>query len=114
MLQTNSLQFRPNACPLCLVCLVCTKIYGENCICPYKELKWRRKSDEYKIDFRHKSLDKVAAKKQKTKLDNEFVSWFHKNISPNLEISEEQHDANICRNCINKYDYYKRSIRFYY
>ena len=62
MIQTNSLQHQPNACPLCLVCLICTKIYGENNTCPSKELKWKRKSDGYKINFRHESLDKVAVR----------------------------------------------------
>ena len=81
MTQTNPLQYRPNACPLCLTCLVCTEVYGKNCICPPKELKWQRKSNEYKIDFRHKPLDTVAARKQKIKLDNVFVNWFHSNIS---------------------------------
>ena len=114
MLQiTNSLQYRPNACPLCLICLVCAKTYGENCVCPPKDLKWKRKSNEYIIDFRHRLLDQVAARKAKTKLDNIFVSWFHENVSPSLEISEEQHDANVCRKCINKYDYYKKSVYFY-
>ena len=77
MTQTNPLQYRPNACPLCLTCLVCTEVYGKNCICPSKELKWQRRSNEYKIDFHHKSLDMVAARKQKIKLDNVFVNWFH-------------------------------------
>jgi len=81
MTQTNPLQYRPNACPLCLTCLVCTEVYGKNCICPPKELKWQRKSNEYKIDFRHKPLDTVTARKQKIKLDNVFVNWFHSNIS---------------------------------
>ena len=115
MLQiTNSLlQYRPNACPLCLTCLICTETYGKNCTCPFKELKWKRKSNEYQVDFRHKSFDKDAAKKQKTKLDNEFVSWFHNNISPSLKMPEDQHNANVCRKCINKYQYYKKSTYFY-
>ena len=113
MTQTTPLQFRSNACPLCLTCLVCTEVYGQNCTCPPKELKWKRKSNEYKIDFRHKSLDMVAARKQKIKLDNLFVNWFHSNISLDLKISEDQHDANVCRRCINKYDYYKKSMYFY-
>jgi hypothetical protein len=106
----NSLKYRPNACPLCLNCLVCAKIYGEDCTCLPKELKWKRKSDEYKIDFHHKSLDMVAARKQKIKLDNKFISWFHNHISPKMETLEDQHDANVCRRCINKYDYYKKSM----
>jgi hypothetical protein len=110
MAQINPLQYCPNACPLCLTCLICTEVYGKNCICPPKELKWQRKSSEYKIDFRHKSLDMVAARKQKIKLDNVFVDWFYSNISPDLEISEDQHDANVCRKCINKFDYYKKSM----
>jgi len=104
------LQYRPNTCTICLICLICTETYGKNCTCPSKELKWQRKSKEYQVDFRHRSIDKVSANKNKKKFDHEFVSWFRNNISPSLEMPEDQHDANICKNCINKYDYYKRSI----
>ena len=81
-------------------CLVCTKTYGENCTCPFKVLKWQRNSKEYQVDFRHKSLDKVSASKNKKKFDSKFASWFHDNISPSLELSEDQHDANICKRSI--------------
>jgi hypothetical protein len=110
----NSLKYRPNACSLCLIYLVCTKTYDENCTCPPKELKWKRKSDEYKIDFRHKALDMVAARKQKIKLDNEFISWFHDKISLKMETLEDKHDVNVCRRCINKYDYYKKGTYLVY
>ena len=36
---------------------------------------------QYRPDFRHKPLDTVATRKQKIKLDNVFVNWFHSNIS---------------------------------
>ncbi|RIA85999.1 hypothetical protein C1645_780603, partial [Glomus cerebriforme] len=85
--QTNPLQYHSNACPLCLTCLVCTEVYGKNCICLPKELKWQRKSNEYKIDFCHKSLDMVATRKLKIKLDNVFV-----------------------QKCINKFEYYKKTL----
>lgn len=113
MTRTNPLQYRPNACPLCLICLVCTEVYGKNCICPPKELKWQRKSNEYKIDFRRKLLGTVEARKERTKLDNVFVNWFHNNILPDLEIPEDQYDVNVCRRCINKFEYYKKSMCFY-
>ena len=101
------------SCPLCLTCLVCTEVYGKNCICLPMELKWQRKSNDYKIDFRHKLLGTVATRKQRTRLDNIFISWFHSNISSDLEIPEDQHDVNVCRRCINKFEYYKRSTCFY-
>ncbi|CAG8689151.1 2932_t:CDS:2, partial [Funneliformis mosseae] len=102
MAQINPLQYRPNACPLCLTCLICTEVYGKNCICPPKELKWQRKSSEYKIDFRHKYLIWLRPENKKIKLDNVFVDWFYSNISPDLEISEDQHDANVCRKSLNQ------------
>jgi hypothetical protein len=113
----SALQYRPNACPLCLICLVCTKSYGKDCVCPFKELKWQRKSNEYQLDFRNKLLhNKVSERKEikdRRKFDPEFVSWFRNNIQPGLKIPGDRYNVNVCKKCINKYEYYKRCMCFY-
>ncbi|CAG8501653.1 6758_t:CDS:2 [Cetraspora pellucida] len=35
---STSLNFRSNACPTCMVCLICTKIYGKDCSCQQTNL----------------------------------------------------------------------------
>lgn len=113
----STLEYRPNACPLCLICLVCTKSYGKDCTCPFKELKWQRKSKEYQLDFRNKLLhNKVSERrenKDKGKFDPEFVNWFRNNIQPGLKIPGDRYNVNVCKKCINKYEYYKRCKCFY-
>jgi hypothetical protein len=101
-----SLDFRLNACPVCLICIVCNKIYGINCTCLAQKIVWKRKicDREYKVDFRHQPLLQSGATKQRIKLDTNFVSWFQSNISSQLKISLFQPDINICKVCIKKYE----------
>ena len=101
----SSLNFRLNACPICLICLLCEKTFGKDCLCQPKEVVWKKKLVErdYKVEFRHQPLSKIGAAKQKIKLDLDFVTWFQSNIFPQLQIPPSQPDANICKVCINKY-----------
>jgi hypothetical protein len=99
------LSYRLNACPLCLICLKCNKIYGNSCSCESIILYWSRNIENK--NFRTKTLTQEAAKKRSNKFDSEFVTWFWSNVSPNLEISLSLSIVNICKRCLNKYDYLK-------
>jgi len=100
------LNYRLNACPLCLTCLKCNKIYGDLCSCEATVLYWSRSIEENK-KFRTKTLTQEAAKKRSNKFDPKFVSLFWSNVSPNLEISLSLSIVNICKRCLNKFDYLK-------
>ena len=111
------LSYRLNTCPLCLICLheKCSKVYGESCICQLTTIYWGRNVKEY-INFHTKSLTYDVVKKKNTKFDPEFATWFWANISPHLEISSSQSLINLCKKCLNKYDYSKGIFytKFYY
>ena len=65
------LRYRSNACPICLVCFVCVKVYGEDCLCQPIELNQKSKKGlEYKLDFRNKHITRTGANKQKKKYDS--------------------------------------------
>ena len=104
------LDYRPNSCPICLICLECGEFYGSSCICESKKIYWNRKSEGYCIDFRHKVL---LTSYKKSKLDPIFVTWFFENISSQIKIFENENDVNICHKCINKYDYFKSLYQNY-
>ena len=92
------LEFRLNACPICLICLDCRSKYGQNCTCQAREIKWKKRKIErdYTVDFYHKPLTQNGATKQKVVLDSEFVSWLFANISSCIDISSSQNDVNVC------------------
>ncbi|RIB18668.1 hypothetical protein C2G38_2183933 [Gigaspora rosea] len=70
-------RYRSNACPICLVCFVCVKVYGEGCLCQPIELNRKsKKGIEYKLNFRNKHITRTGANKQKKKYDQELVNWF--------------------------------------
>ncbi len=93
------------------MCITCFKIYGTSCSCEPITLYWSRNIEQTKF-FRTKTLTQEAAKKRKNNFDPEFVAWFWPNISPKLEISLSQSIINICKNCLNKYDYLKGNSYF--
>src|ERR1043166_1930246 len=99
------LEFRLNACPICLICLDCQNKYGQSCTCQAREVKWKKKKIErdYIVDFRHKPLTQRGATKQKVVLDSEFISWISANISSCIEIPLSQDDVNICQSCMSGY-----------
>ena len=98
------LEFRLNACPICLTCLDCQNKYSQGCTCQAREVKWKKKKDErdYKVDFCPKPLTQKGATIQKVVLDSEFVKWVFANTSLYIELSS-QNNVNICLNCMNKY-----------
>ena len=103
------LEFRFNACPVCLICLDCQKKYGQDCTCQARAVEWKRKKVErdYTVDFCHKPFTKKGATHQKVMLDSEFVSWFIANISLCIEISTLQNNVNVCQNCMSGYRHEK-------
>ena len=102
--------YRPNSCPICLICIECSEFYGISCTCESKKIRWNKKKEGYCVDFRHKAL---TDKNSRLKLDSTFAIWFFKNISSQIEIQENQNDVNVCHKCINKFDYYKSLYQFY-
>ena len=42
-IMTLLLTFRLNACSICLICLDCKNVYGQNCTCQAREIEWKRK-----------------------------------------------------------------------
>ena len=79
------LDYRPNSCPICLICIECSEFYETSCICKSKEVRWNKKHEGYRVDFRHKAL---TNKNKRLKLDSTFVIWFFENISSQIEIQE--------------------------
>jgi hypothetical protein len=112
-LPTPLLSFRLNACPTCMTCLVCTKIYGKDCSCQSIELHWKRKrSSEYKLDFLYKHITQRGANKKRVKYDREFVNWFEKNVT---QIETRGQDfINICRRCLNNYNKVQSKVLYIY
>lgn len=49
--------------------------------------------------------------KKSANFDTEFITWFWENIPTNLEVYSNQSSVNICKKCLNRYDYYKRKIK---
>lgn len=107
-----SLEFRLNACPICLICLDCQNEYGQKCSCQARKIEWKRKKDErdYMVDFCHKPLTQRGATNQKIALDSQFVNWVFANISPHIELPSSLNDVNICQNCMSKYHGKNKSI----
>ena len=83
------LEFRLNACPICLVCLDCQNIYGQNCTCQARKVEWKRKKVErdYTVDFCQRPLTQKGATERKVGLDKGFVDWILANISSHIELS---------------------------
>jgi hypothetical protein len=102
---TFILNFRLNACSICLICLDCKNVYGQNCTCQAREVKWKKKKVErdYAVDFSHKPLTQNGATKQKCSLDTEFIDWFFANASTYIELSPSPTNVNICQNCMSGY-----------
>jgi len=102
---TFLLNFRLNACSICLICLDCKNVYGQNCTCKAREVKWRKKKIErdYAVDFCHKPLTQNGATKQKVSLETEFIDWFFANASPHIELSPSPSNVNVCQNCMSRY-----------
>ncbi|PKC10029.1 hypothetical protein RhiirA5_414889 [Rhizophagus irregularis] len=99
------LKFHLNACPICLICLDCQNIYGQECICQAKEIVWKRKKVEhdYVIDFCHKPLSQQGATNQKVVLDLGFADWVFANISSQIELLSIPNNVNICQKCMKRY-----------
>ncbi|CAB4494689.1 hypothetical protein RhiirA1_461176 [Rhizophagus irregularis] len=99
------LNFRLNACPICLICLDCQNIYGQDCICQARVVIWKRKKVErdYVVDFCHRPLTQKGATNQKSPLDLEFVNWGFANISSNIDFSPIPNNVNICQRCMMEY-----------
>ncbi|EXX56510.1 uncharacterized protein OCT59_022393 [Rhizophagus irregularis] len=99
------LKFHLNACPICLICLDCQNIYGQECICQAKEIVWKRKKVEhdYVIDFCHKPLSQQDATNQKVVLDLGFADWVFANISSQIELLSIPNNVNICQKCMKRY-----------
>jgi len=106
------LEFRLNACPICLICLDCKNEYGQNCTCQARIVEWKRKKIErnYIVDFRPKSLTQRGATKQKIVLDLEFVNWFFTKVSSQIVPSSLHDNVNICQSCIRGYHSNNKSI----
>ena len=68
----SKLSYRPNSCPICLICIECKEFYGSSCICEPKEIYWNKNGEGYSVDFRHKALTNIQSKKPK--LDPTFVT----------------------------------------
>ena len=101
------MEFRLNACPICLTCLDCENKYGQNCTCQARKITWKKKIIErdYAVNFRRKALTQKGATSQKVVLDSGFVDWFFNNISSSIELSlsSPPDDANVCQDCMNRY-----------
>ena len=99
------LEFCLNSYPICIICLDCQKVYGQNCTCQAREVKWKkRKIDrDYVVDFCHKPLTQKGATNQKVLLNSEFVRWLFSNVSQCIEISSFQNDVNVCKSCMSRY-----------
>ncbi|CAG8464169.1 10785_t:CDS:2 [Funneliformis mosseae] len=102
---TFYLEFRLNACPICLICLDCKNEYGQKITCQARELEWKRKKIErdYILDFCHKPFTQKGATNQKITLDKEFVEWVLTSISPLIILLSHPNNINICIDCMNKY-----------
>lgn len=106
------LSHRINVCSICLKCLKCDESYGTSCLCESIIMYWSRNISETK-KFRTKTLTQEAARKRNNKFDQDFVVWFWSNVSQNLEISSNQSLVNICKSCLNKFNYIKCNFLFF-
>lgn len=102
----QKLKYHSNVCAICLICLKCDKFYGNLCSCEEITMHWSRKVEESK-KFRTKTLLQESTKRN-SNFDTEFITWFWENIPSNLEVCSNQPSVNICKKCLNRYDYYKR------
>ena len=104
VIMTFPLKFHLNACSICLICLDCKNVYGQNCTCQAREIEWKRKKVErdYSVDFCQKPLTQKGAAKHKVSLEKEFINWFFAN-APHIELSPPPSNVNICQNCISGY-----------
>ncbi|GES72796.1 hypothetical protein GLOIN_2v1783223 [Rhizophagus clarus] len=111
---TFLLEFRLNACPICLICLDCQNIYGQSCICQAREIVWRRKKVErdYMMDFCHRPLTQKEATSQKVVLDSDFVEWVFANVSSQIKLSPVLNNVNICQKCMKGYRDKKNGILY--
>ena len=93
------LEFRLNACPICLTCFDCQSEYGKECICQAREIEWKRKKAErdYTVNFCHKPLTQKGATNQKVTLDKGFVDWLFANVSPHIKFSLQTSCTNFRR-----------------
>ena len=100
------LEFRLNACPICLICLDCQNIYGQECTCQAREIVWKRKKVEcdYVIDFCHKPLSQKGTTNQKVVLDA--------NVSSQIILSPIPNHVNICQGCMKGYRDKKNGILY--
>ena len=107
------LEFRLNACPICLVCLDCQNIYGQNCTCQARKVEWKRKKVErdYTVDFCQRPLTQKGATERKVGLDKGFVDWILANISSHIELSSSPSIVNICQICMNGFREKNKSIK---
>src|ERR1043165_3179386 len=111
---TCFLDFRLNACPICLICLDCQNTYGQRCICQAREIVWRRKKVErdYMIDFCHRPLTQKGATSQKVVLDPSFVEWVFANVSSQIILSPIPNHVNVCQACMKGYRDKKNGILY--
>jgi hypothetical protein len=111
---TFFLEFRLNACPICLICLDCQNKYGQNCTCQARNVEWKRKKVErdYVVNFCQRPFTQDGATKQKVTLDKGFVDWVLANISPYIELSSPPNKVNICQDCMNGFRGKNKSINF--
>lgn len=111
---TFSLEFRLNACPVCLICLDCQNKYGQNCTCQARKVEWKRKKVErdYVVDFFQRPITQEGATQQKVTLDKKFVDWVLSNISPHIELSLLPNKVNICQDCMNRFRGKNKSMKF--
>lgn len=109
------LEFRLNACPICLICFDCESEYGKECTCQAREIKWKRKKVErdYKVNFTQRSLTQKGATNHKVTLDKGFVDWLFANISSHIKLSSSPNNVNICQDCMNKYRSRNKGIILY-
>ena len=109
-----SLEFRLNACPICLTCLDCQDKYGQNCSCQARKLEWKRKKVErdYKVDFCQRPFTQKGATNQKTALDKEFIDWILANISPHIDLLSSPDNVNVCQGCMGGFRGKNKSIKF--
>lgn len=97
-----SLTYSLNICPVCLFCTTCAKS-RDICICEPQEF-YKRSSSKCKLGFFRKPITKYGYTKYKKAIDYDFLAWFKANVPAILKVPEGLDYANICKNCINKYE----------
>src|SRR4051812_18285199 len=77
-----SLEFRLNACSICLVCLDCQNIWSKLYLSSKKSRMEKKKVEcNYTVDFCQRPLTQKDTTKRKVGLDKGFVDWILANIS---------------------------------